>query len=222
MPRHQKIAFGEMTRIGRLPDHGPITAITNAATRSQCIPPYGPITCGCPTWKSVSSALSAVTAAPMSGRCLNRHTWAPDDERASEAGAAAKKDPPFATDPSPGRSPQGNRFACLAVCCSPHRLCKTPPLPAGADLLLVKLKPPKGHNRSTACQNGRPIVSEAMVPCKNVVLSLVRLNRRDLETSGRSISADTDRAQIVVLFTLRSQNIDSGGNAVIVAIAQTS
>ena len=58
-----------------------------------------------------------------------------------------------------------------------------------------------------------------MVPCKNVVLSLVRLNRRDLETSGGSISAGTDRAQIVVLFTLRSQNIDSGGNTVIVANA---
>ena len=34
--------------------------------------PYGPIMCGCPTWKSVLSARSAFTAAPMSGRCLQR------------------------------------------------------------------------------------------------------------------------------------------------------
>ena len=38
--------------------------------------PYGPIPCGCPTWKSVSLARSAATAAPMSGRCLSPHAWA--------------------------------------------------------------------------------------------------------------------------------------------------
>ena len=39
-----------------------------------------------------------------------------------------------------------------------------------------------------------------IMPCKSAALSLVRLNRRDSETSGRSISAGTDRVQIVVLF----------------------
>ena len=57
------------------PGSSSIAAILNAATRSRCIPPYGPIPCGCPTWKSVSSARSAGIATPMSGRCLSGRTW---------------------------------------------------------------------------------------------------------------------------------------------------
>src|SRR6185295_5717176 len=56
------------------PGSSSVAAIINAATQSRCIPPYGPITYGCPTWETVSTALSAVTAAPMSGRYSNMRT----------------------------------------------------------------------------------------------------------------------------------------------------
>ena len=67
------------------PGSSSIAATINAATRSRYIPVYGPITCGCPTWKSVSSALSAATAAPMSGHCLSRRAWARTPSNAQDA-----------------------------------------------------------------------------------------------------------------------------------------
>jgi hypothetical protein len=62
-------------KCGRPPGSSSIAAIIAVRIRSQWILTFGPITCGCPIWKSASFARPAATAAPMSGRCLSSRTW---------------------------------------------------------------------------------------------------------------------------------------------------
>jgi len=57
------------------PGSSSIAATINAAIRSKCTLPYGPIK-GSLTWSNVSFTVCGI-AAPMSGRCSNRLAWVP-------------------------------------------------------------------------------------------------------------------------------------------------
>jgi hypothetical protein len=74
MPRPQKLTFGEMRASGasRIIVHCGDYKCGHSVTM---YPPYGPIMCGCPIWKSVSFARFAGIVVPMSARCLSRREW---------------------------------------------------------------------------------------------------------------------------------------------------
>ena len=74
MPRQGKITFGEMRASGasRIIVH---CGEYKCGHSDTMYPPYSPITSGSLTWNSVSFAVSAGIAAPMSGRCLGRRAW---------------------------------------------------------------------------------------------------------------------------------------------------
>ena len=74
--RAQKITLGEMRETGARPGSSSIAAITNVRIPSLSPPIAGPIASGFRTLNRCFSARPAVIAAPMSGRCLSKRTWA--------------------------------------------------------------------------------------------------------------------------------------------------
>jgi hypothetical protein len=120
-------------------------------------------------------------------KVFGTHRWAAGNPtRRMQGKPLRKRDPPFATDPSPGRSLQAKPTRGLAVCCNSHRLCETVALPARAGHRLL-VKPPKGHHRFHGLPGGVVMLADpakdfrpAFPAIETTVTSVSRLILRGL------------------------------------------